>query len=209
MEIGNIYCVGRNYRLHAEELGNDVPDQPLIFMKPTHSVINASGQNVSLPSDQGELHHELEVVLRIGQSYKRGKKVVEMIEQVGLGLDLTLRDVQTTLKRKGQPWLAAKGFRSSAILGKFVPYDSTSVTDQPFYLKKNGVVVQQGEIKDMIFDLQMLIDYIGTYYGLGPGDLIFTGTPNGVGPLNDADQLKMVWGDTCFGTLTVQMTTST
>jgi fumarylpyruvate hydrolase len=204
-EIQNVYCVGRNYRLHAAELGNEVPKQPLIFMKPTHAVIVADGQHVTLPANQGELQHELEMVLKIGSAYQPGKRVAEMVTQVGLGLDLTLRDVQTTLKQKGHPWLAAKGFRSSAILGKLKPFQSMEACQQPFYLKKNGNMVQQGEIKDMIFDLQTLIDYIGSHYGLGAGDLIYTGTPSGVGALTHGDQLEMVWGEESLGTFTVNM----
>lgn len=204
--IHNIFCVGRNYQLHAAELGNQVPSSPMIFSKPTHALVEANGQNVFLPSNQGEIHYETEFVIHLSQSYKKGIQVEEIVDQIALGIDFTLRDVQSNLKAKGHPWLLAKGFRNSALITSFHPFlgvDPCKKTD--FSLLKNGLQIQKGNISDMIFDLQTIIDFCGEQFGLGQGDLIYTGTPAGVGKVIDGDHLQLFWGDEKWGEVTIRL----
>ncbi|MCY9662563.1 fumarylacetoacetate hydrolase family protein [Paenibacillus chondroitinus] len=205
-DIRNIYCVGRNYRAHAAELGNDVPDQPMIFTKPTHALADMSGGELKLPGDQGEIHYEAELVLHIAKPYREGIQVDEIVDKYALGIDFTLRDVQSVIKKKGQPWLPAKGFLKSAPLTEFRPFPGTSkLTEENFQLRQNGQVVQNGNISNMIFDLQTIIDFIAKHYGLGVGDIIYTGTPEGVGPVNNGDILELTWGEEVFGAVTIRV----
>lgn len=200
----NIFCVGRNYRLHAEELGNDVPEKPMLFLKPSHALLPMDGRTVELPSDRGDIHYEAELVIHIKRRYEPGIHADEMIDSISLGLDLTLRDVQSVLKRKGHPWLAAKGFKASAPIGEFKPYpgmDQLQMT--PFRLHKNGITVQRGQSSEMIFNIQQLIDYCGEHYGLDQHDLIYTGTPAGVGALADGDRLELFWNNEPAGSLRI------
>ncbi|MFX3632508.1 MAG: fumarylacetoacetate hydrolase family protein [Candidatus Pristimantibacillus sp.] len=193
-EIRNIYCIGRNYRLHALELGNEVPEEPIVFTKPSHAIVPMNGNVVELPGDRGEVHFELEIVLRIGRSLEAGVEPDECIDGFALGLDLTLRDVQNKLKAKGQPWLDAKGFKNSAPIGQWMPYPGEQeLKETEFSLIRNGVQVQVGNSGDMLFGISELINHIDSRYGIGPGDLIFTGTPAGVAALNDGDQLEAQW----------------
>lgn len=190
-DIRNIYCVGRNYALHAQELGNAVPEEPIIFSKPTHA-LHASSGKLALPGTIGDIHYEVELVVRIGAAYKSGMSVEELVDGVAVGIDLTARDVQSTLKEKRQPWLLAKGFPGSAVLGPFQPFAGSAAFDEiAFSLVKNDEAVQSGSPRDMIFSLQQLVDFIGPRLGLGAGDVIYTGTPAGVGPLADGDTLEM------------------
>ncbi len=202
--IRNIYCVGRNYRLHAQELQNEIPTKPMIFSKPTHAIVCASGNPISLPAQAGSIHYETELVIHIGKEYTKGMTVDEIVDRVAVGLDLTLRDVQSELKKQGHPWLLAKGFVNSAVLSEFVDFPGLQeciVT--PFSLLKNGVQVQRGDIRQMIFDLQTVIEYIAENFGLGAGDIIYTGTPEGVGELRDGDRLELVYGDEILGACTI------
>jgi len=198
--IRNVYCVGRNYRLHAAELGNAVPQEPMIFMKPSHAVIPLDQSVITLPKDQGEVHYEGEIVILIHRDYEPGVTVNELVEVMALGIDFTLRDVQRVIKEKGHPWTAAKGFKSSAPLTPFVDFPGIEELNvQDFTVMKNKVEVQRGNASDMIFSLQNIVDYIGLHYGLGKGDLIFTGTPAGVGPVSQGDQFDLLWGDKQLG----------
>jgi fumarylpyruvate hydrolase len=204
--IRNIYCVGRNYRLHAEELGNAVPTSPFLFSKPTHALVEANGQEIELPGDRGEVHHELEVVVHIAQSYKPGVRLEDVIDQFALGIDFTLRDVQSELKKKGHPWLLAKGFPNSGVLTAFQPFsglDSLKETD--FSLLKNEERVQIGNVKDMLFDFQTIIEFSARHFGLNKGDIIYTGTPAGVGPVASGDHLSLLWGNDKLGDFTVKL----
>lgn len=204
--IGNIYCIGRNYRLHALELGNEVPQSPMMFTKPSHAVAAMDGGVIELSSGKGEVHFELEVVLRIGEAYEPGKPADEIIDAMTLGLDLTLRDVQSALKEKGHPWLAAKGFRSSAPLGRWIAYPGEAALSQgEFKLLRGGEPAQIGSPKDMIFGVTEIVRHIEANYGLGAGDLIFTGTPAGVAALRDGDLLEAFWGEEKLGNCTVSM----
>jgi 2-keto-4-pentenoate hydratase/2-oxohepta-3-ene-1,7-dioic acid hydratase in catechol pathway len=209
--IRNIYCVGRNYALHAKELGNEIPDEPMIFSKPTHSLHPADGK-LQLPGGAGEIHYEIEVVIRIASTYKQGARVEHCVDGIALGIDWTLRDLQTKLKEKRHPWLIAKGFTGSAVVTDFQPFtgiDSFERTE--FSLIKNGQIVQAGSPKDMIFSIQQLIDFIGPRLGLGEGDIIFTGTPAGVGAIADGDSLELKLAvkdeglEQTFGPLLIEM----
>lgn len=202
-DVQNIFCVGRNYAEHAKELGNEVPDSPLLFTKPTNALATADGQTLSYPSDQGDIHHELEMVLKIGKptdSHSVNDRVVEM----ALGIDLTLRDLQSKLKKKGHPWERAKGFRNSAILTPFWSFTSVEDIEQTtFTLKKNGETVQYGNSTQMLFNFQQLVDECEQAFGLHEGDIIFTGTPEGVGPISEGDHFTLFWGEEEKGSFTV------
>ncbi len=195
-EIRNIFCIGRNYAKHAAELGNAVPEAPILFSKPTHALALADGKPLSFPDGEGAIHHELEIVLKINREVQKGDQLEDIVDQMALGLDLTLRDLQTTLKGKGQPWLRAKGFRNSAIVTEFWPFPGAdSCKDKMFSLQKNGQWVQQGTAQQMIFNFQAIIDECVSAFGLGAGDIIFTGTPEGVGPVENGDSFKLYWGN--------------
>lgn len=199
-QVNNIYCVGRNYAAHAKELQNEVPTSPMLFSKPTHALIEASGQEISLPSNRGSIHFETEIVIRMGKPYEKGIKVADIVESMAIGIDFTLRDIQSELKKKGHPWLLAKGFPNSAIVSKFIPFPGIEeMKSVDFSLLKNGEKVQQGNSKNMLFDLQTIIDFTALNFGLGEGDLIYTGTPEGVGPVNDNDYLTLLWGNSKLG----------
>lgn len=204
--IKNIYCIGRNYRLHALELGNEVPDEPLVFTKPSHAVAKMDGGILELPGGKGEVHFELEIVLRIGRAYEPGMDTEQIISAMALGLDLTLRDVQSKLKAKGQPWLAAKGFRQSAPIGEWLSYPGESaLASNEFALLRDGAEAQRGCSRDMLFGVSELVHYIGQNYGLGAGDLIYTGTPAGVAALNDGDKLTAVWAGREVGSCVIKL----
>ncbi|WP_341280964.1 fumarylacetoacetate hydrolase family protein [Paenibacillus sp. FSL H8-0537] len=193
-EVRNIYCIGRNYRLHALELGNEVPESPMVFTKPTHALVPMDGNVVELPGNHGEVHFELELVLKVGRALEPGMDPDACIDGLALGLDMTLRDVQSKIKAKGQPWLPAKGFKGSAPLGAWLPYPgSEELKAHDFALLRNNEEVQHGNSADMLFDIGTLLRHINDNYGLGPGDLIFTGTPAGVAALQDGDKLSALW----------------
>ncbi|WP_214625893.1 fumarylacetoacetate hydrolase family protein [Paenibacillus agaridevorans] len=205
-EIKNIYCIGRNYRLHALELGNEVPESPMVFTKPSHAVAAMDGSTVELPGGVGEVHFELEIVLRVGEGYKPGAPTDEIFDAMTLGLDLTLRDVQSKLKAKGHPWLAAKGFKASAPLGDWIPYPGeAALAETEFTLQRGEEVAQRGCAKDMLFGVTALVHHIEANYGLGPGDLLFTGTPAGVAALRDGETLQAFWGEQKLGACRVAL----
>ncbi|WP_027088114.1 fumarylacetoacetate hydrolase family protein [Cohnella panacarvi] len=205
MDIRNIYCVGRNYRLHAEELGNEVPASPMLFTKPTHAIASMESGSLVIPTGQGAVHYEAELVFAVGRAYEPGMRPDDLITHFTVGLDLTLRDVQETIKKKGLPWLPAKGFRNSAVLGRWLDYPGLdNVSAHAFGLRLNGAEAQRGLMQDMVFGLQRLIDFTGSAYGLGAGDLLFTGTPAGVGALSDGDELEVWWNEDELGRATVK-----
>jgi fumarylpyruvate hydrolase len=199
-KINNIYCVGRNYAAHAKELQNEVPASPMLFSKPTHALVRGDGQEVLFPGDRGSIHFETEVVLKIGKPYEQGIKAEEIVDSMAIGIDFTLRDIQSELKKKGHPWLLAKGFPNSALVSDFIPFPGVEEMKKiDFSLVKNGETVQQGNIKNMIFDFQTIIDFTAQNFGLGEGDLIYTGTPEGVGQVKDKDHLTLLWGNSILG----------
>ena len=191
--VGNIFCIGRNYAAHAAELGNKVPDEPVVFLKPT-SAIN-TGHVIQLPPHSSDVHYECELVLLIGQG---GKNILESrawghVQAVGLGLDLTARDLQSKAKAGGLPWAVAKGFDDSAVLSPMVSTaDVGDWRDLNFTLQINGMLRQQGDVSQMLFSITSLISYLSRMFTLQEGDVIFTGTPEGVGPLDSGDELNMV-----------------
>ena len=188
-----IICIGRNYADHAKELGNAAPEEPVFFLKPTTACLYP-GQPIVLKPFLGEIHHELELVVMV-DSYAKDvpeSMALGMVASFTLGLDLTARTIQNELKAKGLPWEKAKAFDGSAVLGE-VELPFTSSTDLGAFaieLKKNGVLVQQGRTRDMIFSVPKIIAFVSRYITLEPGDLIFTGTPAGVGPIAEGDVLE-------------------
>lgn len=205
-EIRNIYCVGRNYRLHAEELGNAVPTSPFLFSKPTHALVEANGQLIELPGNKGEVHYETELVLHVARPYEPGMKIEEAVDRMALGIDFTLRDLQSELKKKGHPWLKAKGFPNSAVLTSFHPFlGMIACQENDFSLVKNGETVQQGNTRDMLFDMQTIVEFTAEHFGLGSGDIIYTGTPAGVGPVADGDKLELLFGTERWGECVISL----
>jgi fumarylpyruvate hydrolase len=199
-QIRNVYCVGRNYRLHADELGNTVPNSPMIFMKPTHAVVPMNGNTISLPGKLGVIHYEAELVVRIKETYRAGMKASDLIDAFALGIDFTLREVQEKLKEKQHPWLKAKGFLSSAPITSFNRIeDINELAAEEFSFQLNGVEKQRGHIQEMIYNIQTLVDSIGPHYGISQGDIIFTGTPAGVGQISHNDTMELYWGNQLFG----------
>jgi len=187
-----IICVGRNYADHAKELKNDVPTTPVIFMKPKGALL-LPDKPLYYPEFTDDLQYECEVVIKIN---KNGKFIQEKFankyyNEVTLGIDFTARDLQRAQQQKGLPWEIAKGFDGSAALGSFVPLSAeTAVGNLSFQLKLNGNTVQDGHSRDMIFSVDRIIAYTSQFFTLNIGDLIYTGTPAGVGPVNAGDKLE-------------------
>ncbi|MCL6516945.1 MAG: fumarylacetoacetate hydrolase family protein [Alicyclobacillus sp.] len=198
-QVKNIFCVGRNYREHAAELGNDVPSKPMIFGKSTHALAPAQGE-IRLPAGRENVHHELEIVLWMKGPWRPGASLAEAVGGIALGLDLTDRDAQSALKKAGQPWEFAKGFRGSAVITDFYPVtDWRALLETPFELRIGERVAQSGFAKDMIFPFETLVAYVHEHFGLDADDLLFTGTPAGVGPLHDGDELTLVFDGRVWG----------
>ena len=185
-----IVCVGRNYKAHALELGNSLPEEPVIFCKPDSALLPPRNPFVIPPWTQ-DVHHEIEWVLRVGKVGKfiEPRFAYRYVDAMTVGLDFTARDLQTELKNKGLPWERAKGFDGSAVLGTWSPMPAEP-TDHQIRLEKNGVTVQSGNTRDFLTPLEELIAFISTYFTLKKGDLIFTGTPAGVGPVKPGDSLE-------------------
>jgi 2-keto-4-pentenoate hydratase/2-oxohepta-3-ene-1,7-dioic acid hydratase in catechol pathway len=187
-----IICIGRNYAEHARELNNEVPREPVIFMKPKTAIL-APDKPLYYPEFTDDLHYECELVVRIAKNgkYVREKFARKYYEEVTVGIDFTARDLQQKQKEKGLPWEIAKAFDGSAAVGRFIPIDEIDhLKDTRFSLKINDNLVQQGHAADMIFSVNQVIEHISKYFTLNIGDLIFTGTPAGVGPVNMYDKLE-------------------
>jgi len=203
--IGKIVCVGRNYAEHAKELGNEIPEKPVLFLKPASALIY-SGDQIIHPDYGNELHHEVELVLLIGETVKKASKAQseKAIIGYGVGLDMTLRDVQDGLKKKGHPWTLAKCFDSSAVISDFVlKKDHRLKSEERLELKVNGVVKQSDSLKSMIFNPVEIVEYISSVMTLEKGDLVFTGTPAGVSRVNRGDKLEAKLGEVAELTCTV------
>lgn len=187
-----ILCVGRNYIDHAKELNNPVPEKPLIFMKPDTALLR-NNKDFYYPEYSQDIHYECELVVRISREgkYIQEKFVHSYIDGVGLGIDFTARDLQKEAKEKGLPWALAKGFNGAAPVSEFLPPDQfSSLQELNFTCSINGELRQKGHTKDMIFTVDHLISYISRFITVKKGDLIFTGTPAGVGPVTIGDHLE-------------------
>ena len=195
--IGKIVCVGRNYVEHVKELGNELPEKPVLFLKPASALIYSGGEIIH-PDYGNELHHEVELVLLIGETIKNASKTEaeNSIIGYGVGLDMTLRDVQNELKKKGHPWTLAKCFDSSAAISDFIlKKDYQLKSDEKLELKVNGVLKQSDTLKSMIFNPVEIVEYISSVMTLEKGDLVFTGTPAGVSRVNQGDKLEAKLGE--------------
>jgi acylpyruvate hydrolase len=192
-----IVCIGRNYSEHAKELGNAIPQEPVFFCKPDSALL-PKGNPFYIPEWTNEVHYELELVLRID---RLGKHIGEefasrYFSEIGLGIDFTARDIQDELKKKGLPWEKAKGFDGSAVVSQdFIPIEEFESNPIMFTMKKNKEIVQSGTSADMIFQFDQIIAYVSRYMTLKIGDLIFTGTPSGVGPVQAGDILEGFIGE--------------
>ena len=186
-----IICIGRNYAEHAKELGNEIPESPVIFMKPDTAVLK-KGSDFYIPEFSTDVHYELEVVLKIskGGKYIQEENAAKHYEEIGLGIDFTARDLQGKLKEKGLPWELAKGFDGSAVLSEFYKKEDFDIKNLNFSLLKNKQEVQNGNTSLMIFSPEKIIAFVSQYFTLRVGDLIFTGTPKGVGKVAENDILE-------------------
>lgn len=205
--INSIFCIGRNYAKHAKELKNEVPDQPMVFLKPASSIIY-DGDSVILPGQSKEVHHEVELVVAIG---KGGKNISEAdalnhVAGYGIGIDITARDIQQKAKKKSHPWTVAKGFDTFAPLSSFVAANTIEdPQDLDLTISVDEEIRQSGNTCNMIFPVRTLIAYLSTIFTLNPGDLIFTGTPEGVSPIKKGDHISATLGEK-LATLTINVT---
>ncbi|UFK98367.1 fumarylacetoacetate hydrolase family protein [Kaistella faecalis] len=186
-----IICIGRNYAEHAKELGNEIPENPVIFMKPDTAILK-KGSDFYIPEFSDDVHYELEVVLKIskGGKYIQEDKASNYFDEIGLGIDFTARDLQSQLKAKGLPWELAKGFDGSAVVSEFYKKSDFDMQNLNFSLMKNKEKVQDGNTSMMIFSPEKIIAFVSQYFTLKTGDLIFTGTPKGVGNVAENDILQ-------------------
>jgi 2-keto-4-pentenoate hydratase/2-oxohepta-3-ene-1,7-dioic acid hydratase in catechol pathway len=190
--VRKIFCLGRNYAGHAREMGADLPKHPVVFLKPA-TALAGDGDDVIIPTISKELHHEVELVVVIGKGGKGipPEQAREHIAGYAVGLDMTLRDVQAEAKRNGLPWTVAKGFDTSAPVSTVVPAGRVKDAGQlDITLKVNGVIRQKGNTRDMIFTIDQVVSFLSSIFTLEEGDVIFTGTPEGVGPAAPGDILE-------------------
>jgi 2-keto-4-pentenoate hydratase/2-oxohepta-3-ene-1,7-dioic acid hydratase in catechol pathway len=201
-----IFCVGRNYYEHIKELGNETPDEPVIFMKPKSALLQTNTP-FYYPEFTNELHYECELVLRVS---KNGKYIQENLasnfyDAITLGIDFTARDIQNYLKEKGLPWEKAKAWDNSAVIGSWEPFSNLKNKNEiNFGFYKNKELVQEGNSKYMIHNFDFIIAHISNYFSLNIGDLIFTGTPAGVGETVVGDELEAFLEDKSLLQLTVK-----
>ncbi len=188
--VPKIFCLGKNYAKHAVEMKSDVPEKPIVFMKPSSAIVHG-GAKVKIPPMTKDMYHETEIFFVIGKEGKNIRKedARSYISAMGIGLDLTLRDLQTELKNKGNPWLISKGFDGSAPISNAVPVDDLDFNSLELKLTVNGQLRQQGSYKNTIFKIEEVIAFISELFTLERGDLIFTGTPEGVAQLKPGDKL--------------------
>ncbi|MGZ3920876.1 MAG: fumarylacetoacetate hydrolase family protein [Bacteroidia bacterium] len=199
-----IICIGRNYAEHAKEMKADLPTEPVFFMKPDTALLKE--EDFYLPDFTKDLHHEIELVLKIS---KAGKHISEQFahkyyDEIGLGIDFTARDIQAKCKEKGLPWEKAKAFDNSAPIGKFIEKEAFDLNNINFELLVNGEAKQTGNSSDLIFSFDKIISYVSQYITLKTGDLIFTGTPEGVGQVNIGDKLEGFINGERFLTLNIK-----
>jgi acylpyruvate hydrolase len=191
IQVAKIVCVGRNYAEHAKELGNEIPEKPVIFLKPASALTHSRGKIIH-PSFSKDMHHEVELVLLIGKTNKdaNNAEAEDAIIGYGVGLDMTLRDIQNELKKKGHPWTIAKCFDTSAVVSDFILKSDYKLTlDEEISLSVNGQIRQKEKLNKMLFNPAEIVEYISSLMTLEEGDLIFTGTPAGVGKVEMGDKL--------------------
>jgi acylpyruvate hydrolase len=191
-----IICIGRNYAEHAKEMNAPVPTEPVIFLKPETALLQKN-EPFYYPEFSKDIHHEVELVLKIS---KMGRHIEPMFanryyDEIGIGIDFTARDIQAKCKEKGLPWEKAKAFDHSAPIGKFLPKTRFPLMDDiHFHLDVNGQTVQKGTTEDLLFTFDNLIAYVSKFFTLKKGDMIYTGTPEGVGPVKIGDRLEAYIG---------------
>ena len=185
-----IICIGRNYAKHIEELSNERPKEPVVFLKPDSAILPKK-MPFFIPPFSNEIHYEVEILVKINKvgKYIDAKFAHKYYDEIGLGIDFTARDIQAQCKEKGLPWEKAKAFDGSAVVGKFYPKVKFDLDNLQFQLIKNDLVVQDGNTKSMLWKIDELISYVSQYFTLKKGDLIFTGTPAGVGKVEENDSL--------------------
>lgn len=192
LSINTVYCIGRNYAKHAKELGNALPKEPMIFLKP-NACVSINPEQIHLPKYSQEVHHELELVVALKSPLERAslEQAQNAIGAVAIGLDLTARDIQNQIKAEGKPWTRAKCFRQSAVLSEWVAFEANHMKLDALDLRLdiNGECKQEGNTSDMIFNVNYLLHYLSHQFPLYAGDILFTGTPEGVGPLASGDRL--------------------
>lgn len=189
-----IICIGRNYAKHIKELNNERPEHPVVFLKPDSAILPTK-MPFFIPPFSDDIHYEVEVLVKIDRVGKHiDKKFAhKYFNEVGLGIDFTARDVQANCKEKGLPWEKAKAFDGSAVIGNFYPKENLNLEALTFQLLKNGELVQDGNTNAMLWKIDELIAYVSQYFTLKKGDIIFTGTPAGVGRVKANDILKGVF----------------
>ncbi len=186
-----IFCIGRNYVDHAKELNNPVPSVPLVFMKPTTALL-IKNRHFFYPEFSKDIHYEGEIVLKIGRNgrHVQPEFALSYIESIAYGIDFTARDIQSKCKKNGHPWEIAKGFDHSAAISEFIPFEGLEQDNISVVTKLNGVTVQDGNSKEMIFSFVDIIVYLSNFFTLQMGDFIYTGTPAGVGPIKIGDKIE-------------------
>ena len=190
--VGKILCVGKNYLEHAKEMGGTVPKVPMIFLKPTSTLIY-NGDSIVHPNYSDEMHHEVELVLLIGKEIKKAslEEAEDAIVGYGIGLDMTLRDLQRQFKDAGHPWTLAKGFDNSAVVSDFISKEEYDISgNETIQLYKNNKLQQSSTLDKMIFSPSVIVKFLSERMTLEPGDLIYTGTPEGVSKVERGDVLK-------------------
>jgi 2-keto-4-pentenoate hydratase/2-oxohepta-3-ene-1,7-dioic acid hydratase in catechol pathway len=197
LPVGKVVCVGRNYAEHARELNNPVPTEPVLFIKPSTSLVNLQ-EPVAIPLNFGSCHFEAEMAVLIGERLTRcnEQQAASAIAGVGVALDLTLRELQSALKEKSLPWEKAKAFDGACPISAFVSLQNgEDLQDQQIQLRQNGELRQDGNSSDMLTEVLPLLVYISQFFTLAPGDIVLTGTPAGVGPLAVGDNVQVSLGD--------------
>lgn len=192
-----IICIGLNYMKHAIELGWALPEEPVVFLKPDSSILK-NNKPFFLPDFSEDIHYEVEVVIKISKLGKgiSSKYALRYFDEMTLGIDITARDLQSRLRSNGMPWEISKSFDGAAPLGRFIPVSGIKdITNLDFRLEINGKVVQKSSTSDMIFGFDKIVEYVSKFFTLKTGDLIFTGTPPGVGQLHKNDNLVAYLGD--------------
>lgn len=197
LPIKTIYCIGRNYIEHAKELNNPIPSSPIVFLKPQSSICY-DGDEIVIPTQSKDVHHEVEMVVAISKKCKdiTESDVPNHIAGIGIGIDFTARDIQKKAKESGHPWSISKGFDTFAPISSFIPYNEVEdIQSLDLRLLVNGKEEQTGNTSEMIFTVTNLVSFLSTIFTLYPGDLIFTGTPSGVSSIKSGDLITISLGE--------------